>query len=1299
MPSFSVRKPFTVLVMVVIIFALGITSFQNMKPELLPNIELPYVITLTTYPGATSEKVEEEVTRPLEQGFATLEGLKSVSSQSRANFSMVMLEFADGVNLDSVTIDMLQRISQAEGSWDDMVSTPIIIKMNPDMLPVMVAAVEMDGAGTAELSALVEDELQLKLEGIDGVASVSVTGLRREQVNVVIRAEKVKQVNERIAESVRREIGDKEDELVDKKADLQAKLNDLKKKNTELEDGIKEFAEKMGEGSIELGDNWAKWAAALAELDSQLALLQGQLATLQQQKAVVTAQAIEDAIAAAMEAALAAAIEEAEKQMADELGLPYPLPEGVSLPDAVVEAITAGVMAYFTDEVKAEIAAEVTKMVDEEFKKPEKQLKDGIKKLKDGIEQIKAGGEALAQAEGMIASMTIETQFTLTSAAAQIAAAQGQLNAGIAQIEQGLDQFEDALDTALKKADMSGVLTVSMVMSLLKAQNFEMPAGTVKQGYTEYLVRVGDKVASANELEKMALIDTGMDDVGVIVLSDVADVFVSDNLSDVYAKINGNDGILLQFSKQSERSTTEVADTIMAKFKEIEAMYPGLRFTPLMNQGDYIYRVINSITSDLLWGALFAILILLLFLRDIRPTFITLCSIPISLVFALTAMYFAGVTINIISLSGLAIAVGRLVDDSVVVMENIFRLRMKGYSAARAAITGASQVAGAVTASTLTTICVFLPLVFVQGMTRQIFKDFGLTFAFALLASLLIAMTLVPALSSGMFHNMQPKQHRWLDRFIAGYDKALVWSLRFKPVVLIFAVVMLVASVSVVWTKGFAYMPEGASNQISVSITMPKESTVEQRKERADEAAARIGKVEGVKTVGMMVGTGSGFGTIGALIGGGRSGSSDMRYIISYALFDEGAGAEQVSAGIKDALQGLDMEVSVENGSMMSMSMLSGSGISIDIYSDDTGVLMQSAKAVSEAVAALEGVAEVDDGMEDVTSELHFTVDRKKAAEHGLTTAQVFQQVNTALTKESSATQVTWRGDTFNVMVGNEHAQAGELTPAFIKGLAFFVTKRDGTTEEVRLADVASVSEGQALPTVLRSEQRRYLPVSVTIGDGYNVTLVTQDVERALASLRLPSGVTYEVTGETATIMDAFEQLAIMLLLGLLLVYLIMVAQFQSLKSPFVIMFTVPLAFTGGFLALYVTGQILSVVSLIGFAMLVGVIVANAIVLVDYINRLRLDGKERVEAIREGAATRMRPILMTALATIGALVMMALGIGNGSEMMRPLAIVCIGGLAYGTLMTLFVIPVIYDAFSKKELRKIDAADLVIDRDA
>jgi HAE1 family hydrophobic/amphiphilic exporter-1 len=1216
----------TVLVAVVIVFALGLTSLRGMTPELLPNIELPYVVTMTTYPGASPERVEAEVTKPMEESFSTLANLESIQSQSRENVSVVIMEFTDDANLDSVSLDLVQTINQIEGSWDDMVGTPIILKMNPDMLPIMIAAVERDGADTAEISRFMNETLQNRLEGIEGVASLSVSGMLSEQINVVLRQEKIVEVNERVTKAIANGFAEKEQELRDTQTELEDTLSDLKAQNEVLADGAEQLATKIGEGSTELASTQMTLQSALQDQKLMLADLNEKLQTL---------------------------IEE-EELLRQAMG-------GILPPD-----------------------------IEQQFTLAKEQLQMGIDQLTTGIATVEDAQGSLAQAQGMMDETMVSTLFGLSSGAAQLASAQTQVSMALTQVEQGLTQLESARDSAVEQADMGSVLTMDTVSAILKAQNFAMPAGYVHEGAVDYLVQVGDEITSLEEMQELVLLDPGIDDVEPIKLTDVADVFVSDNLAELYAKINGHDGVLLSFNKQSEYATTEVTDSILAKFDELSTQYPGLHFTPLLNQGDYIYMVVNSITGDLLWGAIFAVIILLLFLRDLRPTFITLCAIPISVVFALVAMYFSGVTINIISLSGLAIAVGRLVDDSVVVIENIFRLRSKGYSPIKAAVNGAGQVAGAIIASTLTTICVFLPIVFVQGLTRQLFTDFALTFAFALLASLAVALTLVPTMASGMFRKMEPREHRLLDRAIAVYDRALRWTLRFKPVVLVFAALLLAVSVWAVMTKGFAYMPEGNSGQISVNITMPREATTEERRLVADDAAERVMGVAGVETVGEMAG-----GTNMMMLGGGGGGGSQsvLSSTTIYALLDQQADIEQITGDIEAALEDIDASFEVSAAAMMSASALGGDGVTVNLYGDTIENMIAASEEVTERTEDIEGIAEISNGLEDATPALHFTVDRTKAAAYGLTTAQVFQQVSGVLAEQRASTEITWDTESFDVVVVNEKADEDALSPTYIKDLEFTVTKRDGTTETVKLADISTLSESQTLPSVQRLEQRRYLPVSLTIDEEHNITLVTQEVERALADMELPVGVTYEVTGENTTIMEAFQELGLMLLLGLLLVYLIMVAQFQSLKNPFIIMFTIPLAFTGGFLALLITGQVLSVISLIGFAMLIGVIVSNAIVLVDYINRLRREGIERVAAIREAAATRMRPILMTALTTIFALLVMAIGIGNGSEMMQPLAIVCIGGLTYGTLMTLFVIPIIYDLFNKKEIRVIDEEDL------
>lgn len=384
------------------------------------------------------------------------------------------------------------------------------------------------------------------------------------------------------------------------------------------------------------------------------------------------------------------------------------------------------------------------------------------------------------------------------------------------------EQFDQARDAAYKKADLSGVLTADMLGNILMAQNFNMPAGYITEGEEQYLVKVGEEYASLEELENTLLMHMDVDGVGDVRLSDVADIALTDNAGESYAKVNGNDGVVLSFQKQSTASTATVSQRINSAIAQLQEQNPGLHITPLMDQGDYIDMVVGSVLSNLLWGGLLAIIVLIFFLKDAKPTFIVACSIPFSLMCAITLMYFTDVTLNIISLSGLALGVGMLVDNSIVVIENIYRLRSLGVPASKAAIQGAKQVSGAIFASTLTTICVFLPIVFTQGISRELFTDMGLTIAYSLLASLVVALTLVPAMGAAVLKNTKEKSHRWFDAFVEGYQRLLGWALRHKAPVLSGVTALLAISIFLTTQMGTAFIPAMDSPQMSAILTMPR---------------------------------------------------------------------------------------------------------------------------------------------------------------------------------------------------------------------------------------------------------------------------------------------------------------------------------------------------------------------------------------------------------------------------------------------------------------------------------------------
>ena len=1223
MAKFSVKKPLTVFVVVLAVVVLGVVAYLRMTPDLLPNMDFPYVVIVTADPGASPESVEEEITRPMEQSMATLDQIKEVTSTSQNSVSMVMLQFEDGVNMDTISVDIQQKISVLQGQWDDMVGAPYVLKINPSMIPVMVAAVSREGTDVYALSDLVTDELTGKLEGVTGVASVTVSGALTRQAHVILDQEKMDALSATLEDAVKEQL---------KKAESQ-----LYAAQKQVTDGEKALSD-------------AKHAAA-------------------------------DGVAGAA----GDAIDKVYDRLKDAYGV---------LEDTDIGDIVGG---FITDP-------------DGTLKK----LNDNLKTLQGSMEKLMKeleSGRLRAQVEGDVSDLLVQLMDGLT----QMTGAELQLSEARTQIESGLKQIQEAYKKVAEQTDLGGILSISTISGLLTAQNFSMPAGYIDDNSgVSYMVSVGQKFESSGELADMVLFDLGLEGVAPITLGDVATVVVTDDGDELYTKLNGENGILLSFTKQSNYATAEVSNNITDRFRTLETQYEGLSFVPLMDQGDYIYLIVDTILSSLLWGAVFSVVVLFLFLRDWRPTLITLISIPVSVIFAVVLMYFTGVTINMISLSGLAVSVGMLVDNSVVVIENIYRLRAKGATIVQAAVSGAGQVLGAVTASTLTTVCVFAPIVFVEGLTRQLFTDLALTITYSLLASLLVSLTLVPAMAAGMLRRDFAPKPGLLDKIYPAYRKAIAWSLDHKAGVLLLSLTLLVTTAWGAVSRGFTFMPEIDMNNLSLTVTMPEDTTREEAVALADEVMERVMSVDNIDAAGFMMGSGS--------MGGLSMTSTDNGDydVTGYLTMPEGTFGSDAGKEIEALCADLPCEVTTTGVMSGMMSYMTGSGVSLQVYGDDMEGLQTAAGALGRRIAEVEGIEDVSDGLEDAAPALQVVVDRDKAMTKGITVAQIYMQVAAALQDTTTVSEVTLDGKRMEMMVdaaadskltreklleltitpdssmsaSMSSAMGGSTGGASASGLSQ-LTGEDSGDEDTSfpLGDVAEVRETVSLNSIQRDQQRRCITVTAAIADGYNVTKVTSAVQQAVAPLALPEGVTVEFNGESEQIMDAMGQVLLMLLLGVVLVYLIMVAQFQSLKSPFIVMFTIPLAFTGGFMALLISGIEVSVISLIGFVMLVGIIVNNGIVLVDYINQQRLAGMERREAIIDAGVTRLRPILMTSLTTILGLIVTALAKNAGTALIQPIALVCIGGLLYATLMTLFVVPCMYDILSKKELRQVSEDEL------
>ncbi|MBQ6076711.1 MAG: efflux RND transporter permease subunit [Clostridia bacterium] len=1310
--KFSVKKPFTVLVAVILILVLGYVSVGKMTPDLLPDLSFPYIVLFTTYIGASPEEVEATVTKPLEQAMSAVDHMKSVQSISAENYSTVYLTFEDGTDVDMASIDVQKAIGMLTPSWGESIGTPVMLELSTDLIPVTVAAVNCRDMDSLELSAFVRDTLLPKLEGVTGVASVTTSGLIVRQVEIVLDDDKIEALNERLFaaideefEEATAELGEAREKVKEGQAQIDENREKLDEGQSQLDAGRSQANRKFGEAQSQLDEANEQLNALLDELYKNRDTLTAQLETAQSMRTQLialkyTIQTLE-AGKSLLDQSIAAI--ESDPALTDEQKQNYidairTSEEYRTIADSLAQAdeqlAAYGLSRDSIDDTIAQLDAAIPEM-----EQGLQSIDELISQAESGKADVENGYAELNKQKQSVYAQLNSAQNKLNEGKLALEAGEKELEAGRLQLEQAEQAAAEQLAAAKDAANLKTILTKDMVAKLLQAQNFAMPAGYLDAGDMQWLVSVGDTIEDVAFLESVPLFSAGIGSLGTITLGDLAHVQITDNSGATYAKINGENGVLLAFSKQSAYATATVSDNVEARFKELEGQYDGLTFTALMSQGEYIHMAISSVVENLLIGAALAILILFLFLRDLRPTLIVGISIPVSVLFALVLMYFSGVTMNIISMSGLAIGIGMLVDNSIVVIENIYRLRSEGVAVKTAAVQGVKEVAGAITASTLTTICVFVPILFVQGLTRQIFMDMVLTVTYSLLASLIIAMTVIPAMVTGVLRRPVKQQSVRREKLMAAFEKALRFVLNHRAIALLLALVILLGSAWLVIRRGFAYFPESGGKQVSVTVPLPEDTSFEDAVAIADEFMAAMYTVDGLSDTGGMLGNG-----IASIIGLTDSRNSAASELTMYALIDEKSGKSSLDIHdeIDAALGELGKRYPYTVAGMSTMSMsgtLSGDDVGITIYANDLSVLADVSERVSAALLTVDGIGEVKGGADKTTPTLHVSVDKAKAAERGLTVAETYLKLAALLKNSASSTSVASNTTSLDVTIisdsGVPHSRQA------LEDLTFTVTRLDQSVETVKLSEIATITETTTLASVNRLDQRRCLSVTGTLKDGYNITLVSRDVQKAVNAIDLPAGCSIVYDGQNETINSALKDLLWMLLLGILIIYLIMVAQFQSLLSPFIVIGTVPLAFAGGFLGLLITGSEVSIVAMIGFIMLVGIAVNNGIVLVDCANRLREEGMDKREAIVKATVIRLRPVLMTALTTILGLLPLAIGFGTGAEIVQPVAVVCIGGLTYATLMTAFIIPVLYDLLrrnagaSKKWFNRIAAEEAAL----
>ena len=1060
-PNFSVKRPITVIMAILIVAAIGVISVTSLSTALFPDMNLPYAAIFTSYEGASPERVEMMVTKPIENTMATVSNVKSIQSISSEGNSTVILEFNSSTNMDSAMVDMREMLDMVEGYFPTEVGSSRIIKINPDMMPILNFSISVDDMSMSEATYWVDDEILPRIERIEGVATLSMSGGAQNEVHIALDSKEIDTIND--------------------------KLNE------------------------DMADN-------------------------------------------------------AAQQMLDDINA---------------------------------------------------QRKDA------GLSEI-----------------TME--------------------------EADLPEMELPYQTFISYDSVKGVL---------QGQNFEMPSGYVAKSDSMYLVRVGDKLEDMQAVSDLVVFKS---DDRTVRISDIADVELIDTANESYSKVNGEPALTISVQKQNNYATTDVVESIKEEFDTIQDEYEGVEIVTLMDQAEYIDMAVGSVTNNLLYGGILAILILLIFLRDLKPTFVVGVAIPISLLAAFILIYFMDITLNIVSMGGLALGIGMLVDNSIVVIENIYRIRAKGKDAKYSAVTGAKQVAGAITASTLTTVSVFLPIVFLQGMTADIFKEMAWTISASLIASLAIALTFVPMAASQMLKNSKKrKKSKFMKSVVKGYKKMLKGALKHKAAVIIVTILLFAGSVYGSLQIGTEYFPESDTGQISITVDMPLGSSFDDTAKILDTATERIMKIDEVETVGASIG-GNSLGMAGPM-------GSEASTIDVLLQEDGDYKTSEIEQQIRDDLDGLDAEFEI-SGQAMSLSAMMGSGISVEIRGLEFDELENLSQKVADIIAQVEGTTEIDNGISKAEPAVKITVDKDEAIKNGLTTAQVYMAVDSAVNPNNKASELTLGARDYDIMVldaANDTLDIDDLKNLEIATPA---------GESVKLSDIADITTESGYASITRMDQERTITVTAALEEGYNIGKVGDEVQEKLDDLEVAEGYTVELAGESEEINSALHDLLLALAMAVALIYMIMAAQFESLKYPFIVMFAIPLAFTGGFLALIVTNTPLSVVALIGMIILAGIVVNNGIVLVDYINQLKARGMNTYKAIIKAGKTRLRPIVMTALTTIFALSTLSVGVGRGSEMMQPLAITAIGGLIFSTALTLIVVPVMYAAFDRNSKKKASADD-------
>ena len=1283
MEKFSVKKPFTVLVAVIMVLMLGFVSISNMQTNLLPDVNTPYLMVVTVYPGASPERVESEVSDVMQNALGTVAGVEKVTATSAENYSLLLMQFSDDTDMNSAMVKVSNKVDQTTASLPSSCLTPSIIEYSLNMNAFMTAAVSREGSDVYDLSEFVSDTLVPYVERKGGVSSVSANGLIEKMVQVQLSQEKIDAINEKLLEVIDVQLADARKQLESAEAQIEAGRKEydrqFKNYNKTVSDTVmQQFSGQVGEAV----ETVRKQAQALLDSVNQL------IAVVQEPEIQQALIDVRDGLQRVMD-------KFNETGMKDIDSLIEIVAELRDITDKLTGALQQLQQRLNTEagtegSTAADLADDL--QVQQSLNTIYNTLNDVIKAMDDVPGLMSTFSDAL----GTYSQQQMQAYMKFTEA-------REMLNEYEKQLAEAKQTYADAEEKAMASSDVSKLLDIDTLAQLIYAQNFSMPAGYVKDSSGKsWLLKVGEEYDSIEDISGALLLH--VDGFGDVRLSDVADVEVIDNAEASYTRLNGERAAVLKIYKGATSSASEVSDNCLFAFQELEAQYDGLHVVVLSNQGNYITIIVKSILSSMVIGAALAIIVLALFLRDVKPTLVVGFSIPLSVLFAVVLMYFTGMDLNVMTLAGLSLGIGMLVDNSIVVIENIYRLRGRGVPAARAAVQGAKQVGMSVVASTLTSVCVFLPVVFSSSIVKSLMQPMSLCIGYCLMASLIVALTVVPAAASTVLKKAEPKQLKWFDKIQDKYAKSLEWCFRHRALPLLAAVVLLAFCGWRVFSMGVELLPTITSNEAIVTLSTTKDLSKEDSYAIAGKAVEAMLEVDHVEEVGITTDTrvaGMDIGQLGLpttitdLLNAANSyGTYQVNVMLDESL--SSSEIETARQALEDALSGIeDCTAKVEISGMQELTSQLASGLSVKIYGADAETLSQLSEKVVDIVNDTEGFANATNGLGSGDATINLQIDRDKVRSYGLTVAQVYQQIAAKLTTTTTAqTPVTVDGSTMSVQISNN---LDPVTKENMMDITFETTvmSADGTTSTgtCTLADMATWETGSAPDSITSEDQTQYVSVTADTLDGYNTTVQARVLEKKLNEFALsdemPEGCSFSMGGESDSVNFMVNEMVQWLALALPFVYLVMVAQFQSLLSPFIVLFTIPLAFTGGLLGMLFTGQQLTMISLMGFIVLMGTVVNNGIVFVDYANQLRLGGMERRAALIATGKTRMRPILMTTLTTVLAMLQLVFSNDMASQLMSGMAIVIICGLSYATLMTLYIVPILYDILFRKPPLNVD----------